>query len=166
MLEWPAQLVRELEDRNIEDREPEQTRRTRPDELARERAATFGVAQDFDERVRSAPSSSSHSIGRVLVSSTRITRRTVVGCQDVVAEPLEVTGRSYRYRATAVRSCCNKGACETVERSRHRLSIAGVVSPVLEIVPIGSFTAANWIGAIAGGRPGRACCSAGALVAK
>jgi hypothetical protein len=26
------------------------------------------------------------------------------------------------------------------------------VSPVLEIVPIGSFTAANWIGAIAGAR--------------
>jgi hypothetical protein len=28
MLKWQAQLVRELEDRNIEDREPEQTRRT------------------------------------------------------------------------------------------------------------------------------------------
>ena len=46
--------MRELGDRNIEDREPEQTRRTRPDELARERAATLGVAQDLDERVRTA----------------------------------------------------------------------------------------------------------------
>jgi hypothetical protein len=30
-----------------------------------------------------------------------------------------------------------------VERSRHRLSIAAVVSPVLEVVPIWSFAAAN-----------------------
>jgi hypothetical protein len=52
MFEWHAQLLRELGDSNIEDREREQTRRTCPDELARERAATFGIAQDFDERVR------------------------------------------------------------------------------------------------------------------
>jgi len=44
--------VRELGDRDIEDREPEQTSRTCPDELARESAATLRVAQDLDERVR------------------------------------------------------------------------------------------------------------------
>jgi hypothetical protein len=52
MFEWNAQLVRKLGNSSIEDREFEQTRRPGPDELARERGGTFGVAQDFDEGVR------------------------------------------------------------------------------------------------------------------